>query len=53
VGATRRARRRCSSRGARGRYNLLIRGDDLGKSMSRYLIERVTDAENVGLLANT
>ena len=31
----------------------LIRGDDLGKSMSRYLVERVTGAENVELLANT
>jgi thioredoxin reductase (NADPH) len=32
---------------------LLIRGDDLGKGMSRYLVDRVTDAENVELLANT
>src|SRR5918992_5943614 len=32
---------------------LLIRGDDLGKSMSRYLIDRVMSAENVELLANT
>jgi thioredoxin reductase (NADPH) len=32
---------------------LLIRGADLGKSMSNYLIERVKDAENVELLANT
>jgi thioredoxin reductase (NADPH) len=31
----------------------LIRGDDLGKGMSSYLVERVTDAENVKLLANT
>jgi thioredoxin reductase (NADPH) len=35
------------------RVYLLIRGDDLGKSMSRYLIDRITDAENVELLANT
>ena len=35
------------------RVYLLIRGDDLGKSMSRYLVDRVTDAENVELLANT
>src|SRR5215211_7285586 len=32
---------------------LLIRGSDLGKSMSRYLVERIMDAENVELLANT
>jgi thioredoxin reductase (NADPH) len=32
---------------------LLIRGDDLGKGMSRYLVDRVTDAENVELLAST
>jgi thioredoxin reductase (NADPH) len=32
---------------------LLIRGDDLGKNMSRYLIDRIMNAENVELLANT
>ena len=32
---------------------LLIRGGDLGKSMSRYLVERVMGAENVELLAST
>jgi thioredoxin reductase (NADPH) len=32
---------------------LLIRGSDLGKSMSRYLIDRVRGAENVELLAST
>jgi thioredoxin reductase (NADPH) len=32
---------------------LLIRGADLSKSMSNYLIERVKEAENVELLANT
>jgi thioredoxin reductase (NADPH) len=32
---------------------LLIRGDDLGKSMSRYLVDRVTGAGNVELLAHT
>ncbi len=32
---------------------LLIRGDDLGKSMSRYLVKRVMDAGNVAILANT
>jgi thioredoxin reductase (NADPH) len=32
---------------------LLIRGDDLGKSMSRYLVDRITDARNIDLLANT
>jgi thioredoxin reductase (NADPH) len=32
---------------------LLIRGDDLGKGMSRYLVDRVTAAENVELLTNT
>lgn len=35
------------------RVYLLIRGDDLSKSMSRYLIDRVTDAQNVELLSNT
>jgi thioredoxin reductase (NADPH) len=35
------------------RVYLLIRGDDLGKSMSRYLLDRVTDAQNVELLPNT
>jgi thioredoxin reductase (NADPH) len=35
------------------RVYLLIRGDDLGKGMSRYLVDRVGDAENVELLANT
>jgi thioredoxin reductase (NADPH) len=30
---------------------LLIRGDDLGKSMSRYLVDRITSAENFELLA--
>lgn len=32
---------------------LLIRGDDLGKSMSRYLVDRVEATENIELLANT
>src|SRR5215213_1126063 len=32
---------------------LLIRGDDLGKSMSRYLVDRVTNIPNVELLANS
>jgi thioredoxin reductase (NADPH) len=32
---------------------LLIRGDDLGKGMSRYLVERVAEVENVELLPNT
>jgi thioredoxin reductase (NADPH) len=32
---------------------LLIRGDDLGKSMSRYLVDRIRSAGNVELLANT
>jgi thioredoxin reductase (NADPH) len=35
------------------RVYLLIRGGDLGKGMSRYLVDRVTKAENVELLANT
>lgn len=35
------------------RVYLLIRGDDLGKSMSRYLVDRVTQAENVELLIHT
>jgi thioredoxin reductase (NADPH) len=32
---------------------LLIRGDDLGKSMSSYLVDRITNTPNVELLANT
>src|SRR5215213_7501193 len=35
------------------RVYLLIRGGDLGKGMSSYLVDRVTKAENVELLANT
>src|SRR5215217_164559 len=35
------------------RVYLLIRGGDLGKSMSSYLVDRIMDAENVELLANT
>jgi thioredoxin reductase (NADPH) len=35
------------------RVYLLIRGDDLGKGMSSYLVDRITDAENVDLLATT
>jgi thioredoxin reductase (NADPH) len=35
------------------RVYLLIRGDDLGKSMSRYLVDRIMNAENVELLVNT
>ena len=35
------------------RVYLLIRGDDLGKSMSSYLVDRITNAGNVELLANT
>src|SRR5215207_7739057 len=35
------------------RVYLLIRGGDLGKGMSRYLVDRVTKAENVELLPNT
>src|ERR671933_848293 len=35
------------------RVYLLIRGGDLGKGMSRYLVDRVMSTENVELLANT
>ncbi len=35
------------------RVYLLIRGEGLGKGMSRYLVDRVMQAENVELLANT
>jgi len=35
------------------RVYLLIRGSDLGKSMSSYLLERVMDSENVELLTST
>ena len=35
------------------KVHLLIRGDDLGRSMSRYLVDRIRQAENVELLAST
>ncbi len=35
------------------RVYLLIRGAELGRGMSSYLVDRITDAENVELLANT
>jgi thioredoxin reductase (NADPH) len=35
------------------RVYLLIRGSDLGKSMSRYLVDRITDAANIELLTST
>ena len=35
------------------RVYLLLRGDDPGKGMSRYLVDRVMRAENVELLPNT
>jgi thioredoxin reductase (NADPH) len=35
------------------RVYLLIRGDDLDKGMSRYLVDRIADARNVELLTNT
>jgi thioredoxin reductase (NADPH) len=35
------------------RVYLLIRGSDLGKSMSKYLVDRVAAAENVELLTST
>ncbi|MEO8286294.1 MAG: NAD(P)/FAD-dependent oxidoreductase [Chloroflexota bacterium] len=35
------------------RLLLLIRGDDLGKNMSRYLVQRIEQTENIELLTNT
>jgi thioredoxin reductase (NADPH) len=35
------------------RVYLLIRGDDLAKGMSKYLVERIAAAENIELLPNT
>src|SRR4028119_2052367 len=35
------------------RIYLLIRGDDLDKGMSRYLVDRIMQAKNVELLVNT
>lgn len=35
------------------RVYLLLRGDDLGKSMSRYLVDRLIDTDNIEVLANT
>jgi thioredoxin reductase (NADPH) len=46
-------RRRCTLAGRTRRVYLLIRGGDLGKGMSSYLVDRVARAENVELLANT
>ena len=39
--------------GRMSKVRLLIRGADLGKGMSKYLVDRVTDAKNIELLANT
>jgi thioredoxin reductase (NADPH) len=39
--------------GRTSRVYLLIRGGDLAKGMSRYLVDQVMDAENIELLANT
>ena len=39
--------------GRTSRVYLLIRGDDLGKSMSRYLVDRVLKTGNIELLPNT
>ncbi len=39
--------------GRTSKVYLLIRGNDLGKSMSSYLTDRVGRTENIGLLANT
>src|SRR5215213_4265061 len=39
--------------GRTSKVYLLIRGGDLAKSMSRYLVDRVMGAENVELLAST
>src|ERR687895_380136 len=39
--------------GRTGRGYLLLKGGDLGKGMSRYLVDRITSCENVELLANT
>ena len=35
------------------RVYLIIRGADLGKSMSKYLVDRIAGAENIELFANT
>jgi thioredoxin reductase (NADPH) len=35
------------------RVYLLIRGDDLGKSMSRYLVDRISGTDNIDLLTGT
>jgi thioredoxin reductase (NADPH) len=35
------------------RVYLLIRGEDLGKNMSRYLVDRITTAANIELLVST
>jgi thioredoxin reductase (NADPH) len=35
------------------RVYLLIRGEDLDKNMSRYLVDRITDAANIELLVST
>ena len=35
------------------RVYLLLRGEDLGKNMSSYLVDRITDAANIELLVST
>ncbi len=42
-----------SGRGRCSRVHLVMRGNDLGKSMSRYLVDRVEGLENVTIYRNT
>ena len=44
---TRPARRRSTSPGTPGRVHLLVRGDDLTRSMSHYLIDQIEGIDNI------
>ena len=53
AGATRRDRRRFSSRRSPTQVHVLVRGAGLAESMSRYLIQRIEDSPNVTLRTRT
>ena len=46
-------RRHVADRGPQGAGGLLIRGGDLGKSMSRYLIDQIERDGRLGVLHHT
>ena len=53
AGATLRGRRSCSSPQHTQRVRVLLRGDDLGKNMSSYLVERIQAIADVEVLYHT